>query len=150
MQKNISLLGSTGSIGRNVLKIVQQFPGRFRIIGLAAGKNISLLKDQVEAFQPQLVSVASDELAHKLAQSLPTVWKDKIVVGREGNERVATLKDADTVLSAILLGADLKPAALIFTVHRGGVGHPDRLFINWLGSIASSAHQCDCDKDHDK
>lgn len=109
MQKKISILGSTGSIGRNVLEVVRQFPGRFSVIGLAAGTNISVLKDQVEAFQPQLVSVATEELANQLAESLSPVWKEKIVVGRAGNECVATLQDADTVVSAIVGAAGLLP-----------------------------------------
>jgi len=55
MPKNIALLGSTGSIGRNVLSVVQQFPGRFRIVALAAGRNISLLAEQIEIFHPELM-----------------------------------------------------------------------------------------------
>ncbi len=62
--KNIAILGSTGSIGRNVLEVVRQYPGRFRVLGLAAGRNLALLKEQIEAFRPELVSVASEtELA---------------------------------------------------------------------------------------
>jgi 1-deoxy-D-xylulose-5-phosphate reductoisomerase len=109
MQKNISLLGSTGSIGRNVLEVVHQFPGRFRVIGLAAGTNISLLRDQIEAFQPQLVSISTDDLARELTQSLSPDWQGKIVAGQEGNERVASLDDADTVVSAIVGAAGLLP-----------------------------------------
>ena len=109
MQKNISLLGSTGSIGRNVLNVVRQFPGRFRIVGLAAGANISLLRDQIEAFHPLCISVATPELAGELAQSLPAQWADKIFFGQEGNERVATIDQADTVVSAIVGGAGLIP-----------------------------------------
>ena len=71
MMKNISILGSTGSIGRNVLDVVRKFPGRFRVVGLAAGRNIALLRDQIESFNPLLVSVADEELAADLIQSLP-------------------------------------------------------------------------------
>ncbi|MCB2182713.1 MAG: 1-deoxy-D-xylulose-5-phosphate reductoisomerase [Desulfobulbaceae bacterium] len=109
MQKNISLLGSTGSIGRNVTKVVRQFPGRFHIVGLAAGKNIQLLRDQIEAFHPQLVSVATRELAAELIGMLPAGWNEKILWGQEGNIRVATLPQADTVVSSIVGGAGLMP-----------------------------------------
>lgn len=109
MQKNISLLGSTGSIGKNVLKVVQQFPGRFHIVGLAAGSNIGLLRDQIEAFNPQVVSVSCREKAGELAQSLSPEWTDKIFFGPEGNERVATLSQADTVVSSIVGAAGLLP-----------------------------------------
>ncbi|MCK9296971.1 MAG: 1-deoxy-D-xylulose-5-phosphate reductoisomerase [Desulfobulbaceae bacterium] len=109
MQKNISLLGSTGSIGRNVLKVVRQYPGRFRIVGLAAGRNIALLRDQIEAFSPLAVSVATEELAAELARMLPGGWSEKIFFGRAGNELVATIAQADTVVSAIVGAAGLTP-----------------------------------------
>jgi len=109
MMKNISILGSTGSIGRNVLDVVRKFPGRFRVVGLAAGRNIALLLDQIEAFNPLLVSVADEELAADLIQSLPPGWGDRIVTGNDGNERVATLPEADTVVSSIVGAAGLKP-----------------------------------------
>jgi 1-deoxy-D-xylulose-5-phosphate reductoisomerase len=107
--KNISLLGSTGSIGCNVLDVVRQFPGRFRIVGLAAGTNGALLREQVEAFNPQKVSIANAKLAGDLAQSLPAGWSDKIVVGTEGNISVATIPEADTVVSSIVGAAGLTP-----------------------------------------
>ncbi len=109
MVKNISLLGSTGSIGRNVLEVISQNPGRFDVVGMAAGKNIQLLKEQIELFEPQLVSVADQTLAGDLAQSLPSGWSEKIVTGREGNERVATIPAAEMVVSAIVGAAGLTP-----------------------------------------
>ncbi|HLA41189.1 MAG TPA: 1-deoxy-D-xylulose-5-phosphate reductoisomerase, partial [Candidatus Glassbacteria bacterium] len=107
--KNISLLGSTGSIGRNVLEVIRQFPGRFRIVGLAAGTNGRLLREQIEAFNPEMVSIGEAKLAGELAQSLPPGWAEKIVVGTAGNVAVATLPGADTVVSAIVGGAGLTP-----------------------------------------
>jgi 1-deoxy-D-xylulose-5-phosphate reductoisomerase len=107
--KNISLLGSTGSIGRNVLNVVQQFPAKFRIVGLAAGRNIKLLREQIDLFKPQLVSVADQELADELIHRLPAGWGKKVVCGRDGNQQVATLSAADTVVSAIVGAAGLLP-----------------------------------------
>lgn len=109
MIKHISLLGSTGSIGRNVLDVVRQFPDRFCIVGLAAGKNIKLLRDQIEAFNPLLVSVADENVVGDLIQSLPPDWSDKIVAGTEGNIEVATLPNADMVVSSIVGAAGLTP-----------------------------------------
>lgn len=109
MTKHISLLGSTGSIGRNVLDIVRQFPGRFRIVGLAAGQNIKLLRDQIESFNPMLVSVADKNLAGDLIQSLPSGWSDKILTGTKGNINVATIPKADMVVSSIVGAAGLTP-----------------------------------------
>jgi 1-deoxy-D-xylulose-5-phosphate reductoisomerase len=109
MTKHISLLGSTGSIGRNVLDVVRQFPGRFRVVGLAAGQNIKLLRDQIEAFNPMLVSVADKKLAGDLIQSLPSGWSNKILTGTKGNIDVATIPKADMVVSAIVGAAGLTP-----------------------------------------
>ena len=107
--KNISLLGSTGSIGRNVLEVVRQFPGRFRIVGLAAGTNSRLLREQIEAFNPELVSIGDAKLAGELVQSLPPGWSEKIQTGTAGNVAVATLPGVDTVVSAIVGAAGLTP-----------------------------------------
>ncbi len=109
MTQRISLLGSTGSIGTNVLDIVRRFPGKFQIVGLAAGTNIALLRDQVEAFEPEIISVATDQLAEDLAKLLGSAWTGRIHTGREGNIKVATVPSADTVVSAIVGAAGLLP-----------------------------------------
>ncbi len=107
--KNISLLGSTGSIGRNVLDLIKQFPDRYNIVGLAAGQNIELLGQQIRSFNPQLVSVSDRKFSEILIEMLPTEWKKKIVYGERGNEQVASLADAEMVVSAIVGAAGLLP-----------------------------------------
>ncbi len=107
--KNLSLLGSTGSIGCNVLKIVRQYPGRFRIVGLAAGNNIDLLRDQIEAFQPLMVSVGDRTKADQLERRRPTGWNGAICHGQEGNIRVAAMPEAEMTVSAIVGAAGLAP-----------------------------------------
>lgn len=109
MIKKISLLGSTGSIGRNVLDVVRQFAERFRVVGLAAGRNIDLLQEQIKEFDPLLVAVADRQLALELAGRLPAGWRGEIVSGAEGNELVATLPGSDMVVSAIVGAAGLLP-----------------------------------------
>jgi 1-deoxy-D-xylulose-5-phosphate reductoisomerase len=107
--KNLSLLGSTGSIGCNVLNIVRQFPGRYRIVGLAAGNNIDLLREQIEAFQPLLVSVADRKKAEELAAMRPAGFKGRILHGQDGAVEVATLPEAHMTVSAIVGAAGLAP-----------------------------------------
>ena len=107
--KKISILGSTGSIGKNVLKIVASFPESFTVVGLTAGWNIDLLREQVEAFSPLMVSVAEEEAAEKLKALLPVSSLTEIVWGLEGNEQVASLQDTDMVVSAIVGAAGLLP-----------------------------------------
>ena len=107
--KSISLLGSTGSIGRNVLAVIRQFPNRYRVVALAAGKNIVELKNQAVEFNPQCISVASEELADKLRAELPVEFKDRICWGLEGNRRVATIEEADMTVTAVVGAVGLLP-----------------------------------------
>ena len=107
--KKISILGSTGSIGRNVLKVAASFPERFTVVGLAAGWNIDLLCQQIEAFSPRIVSVAEEGAALKLKTLLPSCSQTEIVWGQAGNEQVASLQEADMVVSAIVGAAGLLP-----------------------------------------
>ncbi|MCF6289761.1 MAG: 1-deoxy-D-xylulose-5-phosphate reductoisomerase [Desulfobacterales bacterium] len=107
--KKISILGSTGSIGTNVLDLVARFPGRFQVEGLAAGSNISLLREQIARFSPRLVSVAAPETAADLIASLPAGWGDRVVCGPEGNQQVAVIDTVEMVVSAIVGAAGLLP-----------------------------------------
>ena len=107
--KTISLLGSTGSIGRNVLAVIRQFPNRYRVAGLAAGTNVAKLKEQVLEFDPQCISVATEELAGQLAASLPDKYSDRIFWGVDGNRRIAVLDDADMTVSAVVGAIGLLP-----------------------------------------
>ncbi len=107
--KNIAILGSTGSIGRNVLEVVRQYPGRFRVLGLAAGRNLALLKEQVEAFRPELVSVASETELAELRRLLARDWHHRLVCGQPGAEWVAALAGVEMVVSAIVGAAGLPP-----------------------------------------
>lgn len=107
--KTISLLGSTGSIGRNVLAVIRKFPNQFKIAALSAGSNIEKLKEQVLEFSPQCISVATEESAAQLADLLPGEYENKIYWGTEGNRRVATVDEADMVVSAVVGAVGLLP-----------------------------------------
>lgn len=101
MIKNISVLGSTGSIGVNTLNVVRQFPDRFNVRALGAGRNIELLKEQALEFRPKIVSVADQQLRKAL---LPQLEPEGIQVlcGQEGLAEVATYSDVQIVLSALV------------------------------------------------
>jgi 1-deoxy-D-xylulose-5-phosphate reductoisomerase len=107
--KNISLLGSTGSIGKNVLAVIRAYPKRFRIVGLSAGRNIELFADQVEEFSPQCISVSREDLVAPLADMLPQKYRSRICWGEDGNCQVATLAEADMVVTAVVGAAGLLP-----------------------------------------
>jgi 1-deoxy-D-xylulose-5-phosphate reductoisomerase len=106
--KSIVILGSTGSIGTNTLDIVERFPDEFRVVGLTAGNNDERLAEQVRRFRPQAVAMSTEAAAVRLRErcsGLPT----EIVSGQEGLARVASLPDAELVVSAIVGGAGLVP-----------------------------------------
>ena len=70
--KNIAILGSTGSIGRQTLDVVESLAGRFRVVSLAAGNNVELVAEQVKKHKPELVSVANADGAAELRERLRT------------------------------------------------------------------------------
>jgi len=107
--KNLSILGSTGSIGGQVLKLVGQFRDRFQVIGLSAGKNIPLLREQILSFRPQAVSVASELEAEELLQGGFPGFPLRVLWGPEGHQDIATLEGADMVISAMVGAVGLAP-----------------------------------------
>jgi len=106
--KNISILGSTGSVGQQTLDIISKFPEKFRILGLAAGKNISLLKKQIIKFKPKVVSVRDKEEAASLEKEFPSS-DIEVFHSEEGAEAVATNSHVDLVVSAMVGASGLRP-----------------------------------------
>jgi 1-deoxy-D-xylulose-5-phosphate reductoisomerase len=104
--KRISILGSTGSIGRQTLDVVEAHPGQFEVVALAAGSNVSLAAEQTLKHHPKIISVAGEQGARELCDML-TKRQDgrpsqplEILFGPEGMERVATHPDVEMVVSA--------------------------------------------------
>lgn len=107
--KFISLLGATGSIGVSVLQVVRQFPQHYKIVAMAAGKNVSRMAEQVLEFKPELVSVIDEAHACALCDLLPREYHNRIVTGLEGNKLVASYSAATMTISAIVGAAGLLP-----------------------------------------
>ncbi len=108
--KNLSILGSTGSIGENALKIVEQFPERFKIKALAAKKNIALLARQIDYFSPELAVVFDEERASELKKLIPAGAGVEIMHGVEGYNAAATISEVNMVVAAMVGAAGLVPA----------------------------------------
>ena len=108
--KRIAILGSTGSIGRSTLSVVESFPERFQVVTLAAGRNVDLAFEQAQRWRPQIVSVAAESQAESLKVRLRSagVAGVEVVHGAAGNVRVATHRDVDFVVSAIVGVAGLE------------------------------------------
>lgn len=101
--KGVAILGSTGSIGCNTLRVIESLGGeRFRVVALGAGQNVEVLADQVAKHLPELVSVDSETAAHDLRARLfeKDIDLPRIIVGEPGLIEVATHPQADCVVSA--------------------------------------------------
>ena len=106
--KKVVLLGSTGSIGTSTLKVASDLPERIQLIGLAGGRNVSLLREQANAHLPQCISIGEECKMEELSKGLHEGVE--VVSGSSGLLRLATLPDADVVLIAIVGTAGLEPA----------------------------------------
>ncbi|MFN2513349.1 MAG: 1-deoxy-D-xylulose-5-phosphate reductoisomerase [Pyrinomonadaceae bacterium] len=99
----IAILGSTGSIGCNTLRVIEALGGdRFHVVALGAGRNTGILADQIARHLPELVSVETETAAHELRAQLFERNLDlpRIVIGQTGLVEVATYPEAETVVSA--------------------------------------------------
>ncbi len=108
MRKNISILGSTGSIGQSTLSVVEKFPGRFRVAALAAGNNVELLEKQARQFMPAVVSIAGEMSAENLRKRLSDI-PVRVLSGVAGMIEVAGAAEAEITVSAIVGTAGLVP-----------------------------------------
>lgn len=102
MQKKIAILGSTGSIGTQTLDIVKRDPN-MEVVGLSAHSNIELLEAQIKEFKPRLVCVMNEEKAEALRSRLSgTEYEIEVVTGVEGLIAVATLEEAEIIVTAVV------------------------------------------------
>ena len=108
--RRISILGSTGSIGRSTLSVAGAYPERFQIVALAAGANLDAAFEQARRWRPKLISIASeadaDQLRTRLKQS--GLSEIEVVCGAAGTVKVATHSAVDFVVSAIVGVAGLE------------------------------------------
>ncbi len=102
--KQVAILGSTGSIGRSTLSIVESYPDRFAVVSLAAGHNLDAAFEQCVRWRPRVVSLATEELAGRLQERLKAaaVFGIDVAWGTPGAVLAATLPEVDFVVSAIV------------------------------------------------
>ena len=109
--KRIAILGSTGSIGKSTLNIVESFPDRFSVVTMAAGNNVELALEQARRWRPQVLSMGTAEAADELHGKLTAAGlanEIEVTHGSPGTVKVATHPDADFVVSAIVGVAGLE------------------------------------------
>ena len=104
--KNVVVLGSTGSIGRNALSVLSDFADRFSVFGLSANTNVSLLREQVKRFKPKKVAITDEESFHHFKEE-----KDvEILFGLEGLKKLCSAPEADLVINALVGSVGLLPS----------------------------------------
>src|SRR4028119_45532 len=108
--KAITLLGSTGSIGTQTLDILAQYPEQFRLVGLAAGRNVEMLAAQIRQFRPSIVAICVEDKLPQLKEAIADLdYKPILLAGEAGVAEVARYGDAETVVTGIVGCAGLLP-----------------------------------------
>src|SRR5438128_8874605 len=124
--KHVAILGSTGSVGRSTLAVVDAFRDELKVVGLAAGSNIDLLAEQVMQYRPAVVSVRELRDVDRLRSLVPDAIE--ILHGAAGVCAVATLRDADVVIAAIVGAAGISPVHAALTAgKRVGIANKEVL-----------------------
>jgi 1-deoxy-D-xylulose-5-phosphate reductoisomerase len=135
--RRIAILGSTGSIGRSALSVVDAHADRLSIVGLAAGENADLLAEQIAMYRPTIVSMASGGALDRLKRSGPagvTIAGN----GRDGLVAVATAPDVDLVLCASS-GTEALEAVLAAIEHRKTIALANKEILVMAGGIVMDA-----------
>ncbi len=106
--KKIVILGSTGSIGTQTLEVVNAYPEDFCAVALAAGKNVTLMEEQIRANKPKYAVMYDEKAAGDLKQRVSDL-PVKVLSGMDGLITIATLEEADVVLTAVVGMIGIRP-----------------------------------------
>ena len=107
--KHIAILGSTGSIGKNALSVVDTHPDEFKVVGLAANRDVDTLEQQVRQYAPKLVALNEPTAASQLCERIRDLNGTQVLIGAEGLQAVATMSQASQVLDGMGGSAGLLP-----------------------------------------
>ena len=107
--KHIAILGSTGSIGKNALNVVETHADEFKVVGLAANSDVDTLAHQVRQFRPKVAALNQSAAAAQLQERLHDLKGTEVLAGAEGLRTVATMSEAEQVLDGMGGSAGLLP-----------------------------------------
>ena len=116
MMKNVSILGSTGSIGRQSLDVIEKL-GNINVVALTAGTSVELMAEQCRKFRPELAVMASKEAADRLAEAVADL-PIRVSWGEAGLIEAAELPSADCVITAVVGMVGLKPTLAAIRAHK--------------------------------
>ena len=110
IEKSLTVLGCTGSIGRNTLDVAGRFPGAYTIHALAARSNVDSLMGQIERFRPAVAVLYEEEAAASLRKRLPASCRTSVLSGLDGLLEAAAAPEADHVVAGMVGAVGLRPA----------------------------------------
>ncbi|HNG94067.1 MAG TPA: 1-deoxy-D-xylulose-5-phosphate reductoisomerase, partial [Acidobacteriota bacterium] len=102
MSQTVSILGSTGSIGRSTLDVITHLSPRFEVTALSAGNNMAVLAEQIKTYRPQFVAVGSEQAASQLRALIKDDYSGDIGIGMDGMVAVASYPGTECVISATM------------------------------------------------
>ena len=140
--KRIAILGSTGSIGRSALAVVDAHPSRLQVVALAAGDNASLLAEQIETYKPRVAAIATAGGLDRLRASLSPAAPAQVLAGADGLRAVATHPDVDIVICASAGTAGLE--AVLAAIEAGKtIALANKEVLVMAGALVTeAAHRC--------
>lgn len=100
--KKISILGSTGSVGRQTLEVVRENRDKFEVVAISANRSVDLLLEQIIEFRPKFVAVYDEASALKLKSMIPSDIKIEVLSGMDGLKAISSLDEIDVLLTAIV------------------------------------------------
>ena len=100
--RKISILGSTGSIGKQTLDVVREHKDKFEVVAISANSSIDLLLEQIKEFKPKYVAVYNEEASQKLKSMIPNDINIEVLSGMEGLKTISSLPEIDVLLTAIV------------------------------------------------
>ena len=106
--RKVTILGSTGSIGINALKVIENLKEEIRVIGLSCNKNIDLLINQIKTFKPLYVSIADEEAYHAFKNKI-TNYNIELLKGRNGLLEISSISDNDLIINGLVGSSGMEP-----------------------------------------
>lgn len=100
--KKISILGSTGSVGRQTLDVVRENKDKFEVVAISANSSVDLLLEQIKEFRPKYVAVYNEASALRLKEMIPSDINIEVLPGMDGLKAISSLDEVDVLLTAIV------------------------------------------------
>ena len=135
--RNVTILGSTGSIGINALKVIENLKDEIRVIGLSCNKNIDLLFEQIKLFNPLYISVSNEEAFYLLKKKLIN-YNVELLKGKNGLLEISSINENDLIINGLVGSSGMEPT--LYAIRKGiNVALANKESLVMAGSIIKKA-----------